>query len=78
MADETKITLKMGLIASAVAAALVMMFGALWNYQARLVVLETNYGHMCNTITEFKQEQFTIARTVQEIRDNQLRLQKKE
>lgn len=54
MADETKITLKMGLIASAVAALIVMFGGALWNQQGRIVVLETNYNHVCSTMTEMK------------------------
>lgn len=70
MADETKITLKMGLISSAVAALLVMIGGALWNQQTRIVTLETNYGHVCETMNEMKQ-------MLQEIRADQIDRYKK-
>ena len=66
MAEETKITLKMGLIASGVAALVVMMATAMWNYHGRITVLETNYTHVCATLTEIKE-------TVKDIRSDQMK-----
>ena len=71
MADETKITLKMGLIASAVAALIVMIGSALWNQQGRIVILETNYNHVCSTMTEMKD-------MLQDIRTEQMKQYAKE
>ncbi len=70
MAEETKITLKMGVIASAVASFVIFLMGTLWNQQTRLVMLETNYGHVCETMNEMKQ-------MLQEIRADQIDRYKK-
>lgn len=67
MADETKITLKMGVIAAGIASLIVMVMGCLWNYHGRLTVLETNYSHVATTLTK-------IDNTVDEIRNDQIRL----
>lgn len=66
MAEETKITLKMGCIAAGIAALIVMVMGCLWNYHGRLTVLETNYTHVSSTLTEIKT-------TVGDIRNDQLK-----
>ena len=67
MADETKITLKMGVIAAGIASLIVMVMGCLWNYHGRLTILETNYSHVASTLTK-------IDNTVDEIRNDQIRL----
>lgn len=66
MADETKITLKMGVIAAGIASLIVMVMGCLWNYHGRLTVLETNYNHVAMTLQR-------IDNTVIEIRDDQIK-----
>jgi len=66
MADETKITIKMGVIAAGVASLIVMVMGCLWNYHGRLTVLETNYNHVAMTLQR-------IDNTVIEIRDDQIK-----
>jgi hypothetical protein len=71
MAEETKITLKMGLIASGVAALVVMMVAAMWNYHGRITVLETNYTHVSSTLTDIKE-------TLKDIRADQIRREKQE
>jgi len=78
MAEETKVTLKMGLIAAAVASLLVMIGGAIWNQQGRLVVLETNYGHLCTSLNEIQTSQDKTFSALMEVRDNQIRLQRME
>ena len=55
MADETKITLRMGVIASIVASLVVGLFSIMWNYQSRITVLETNYQHVYVTLNEMKE-----------------------
>ena len=67
MADETKITLKMGVIAAGIASLIVMVMGCLWNYHGRLTVLETNYSHVASTLTK-------MSGTLDEIRNDQIRL----
>ena len=67
MADETKITLKMGVIAAGIASLIVMVMGCLWNYHGRLTVLETNYSHVASTLTK-------MDNTLDEIRNDQIRL----
>lgn len=66
MADETKITLKMGVIASIVATLIIGLLGAMWNYQSRITVLETNYQHVCQTLNEMKE-------LMKEIRQDQIK-----
>lgn len=66
MADETKITIKMGVIAAGIASLIVMVMGCLWNYHGRLTVLETNYSHVAMTLQR-------IDNTVIEIRDDQIK-----
>lgn len=68
MADETKITLKVGVIAGGIAALVVMVMSCLWNYHGRLSVLETNYSHVATTLTK-------IDNTVWEIRNDQIKRQ---
>jgi hypothetical protein len=67
VADETKITLKMGVIAAGIASLVVIVMTCLWNYHGRLTVLETNYSHVATTLTK-------IDTTVDEIRNDQIRL----
>ena len=67
MADETKITLKMGVIAAGIASLIVMICGAIMNHHGRLAVIETNYTHVATTLSK-------IDMTVDEIRRDQLRL----
>lgn len=67
MADETKITLKMGVIAAGIASLIVMVMTCLWNYHGRLTVLETNYSHVASTLTK-------MDGTLDEIRNDQIRL----
>ena len=67
MAEETKITLKMGCIAAGIAALIVMVMGCLWNYHGRLTMLETNYSHVASTLTK-------MDNTLDEIRNDQIRL----
>jgi CRISPR/Cas system-associated endonuclease Cas3-HD len=71
MAEETKITLKMGLIASGVAALVVMMVAAMWNYHGRITILETNYTHVSSTLSDIKE-------TLKDIRADQIRREKQE
>lgn len=66
MADESKVTLKMGGIAAGIASLIVMVMGCLWNYHGRLTVLETNYNHVAATLQR-------IDSTVAEIRDDQIK-----
>lgn len=66
MAEETKITLKMGLIASGVAALIVMMLSAMWSYHGRITVLETNYTHVSSSLTDIKD-------TLKDIRNDQIK-----
>jgi len=67
VADETKITLKMGVIAAGIASLIVMVMGCLWNYHGRLTVLETNYSHVASTLTK-------MDNTLDEIRNDQIRV----
>jgi hypothetical protein len=71
MATETRITLQMGLIASGVAALIVLIGGAIWNQQGRLVVLETNYLHLCSSLEAIKTSQDKVFTKLEEIRDDQ-------
>lgn len=71
MPEETKITLKMGIIASAIASLMVLVVGAMWNYHGRITVLETNYLHVVNTLTEIKN-------TLYDVRNDQIRREKQE
>ena len=67
MADETKITLKMGVIAAGIASLVVIVMTCLWNYHGRLTVLETNYSHVATTLMKMDS-------TLDEIRNDQIRL----
>jgi hypothetical protein len=71
MAEETRVTLKMGCIAAGIASLIVMVMGCLWNYHGRLTILETNYSHVASTLAK-------IDTTVDEIRSDQIRLQRNE
>jgi hypothetical protein len=73
MATETRITLQMGLIASGVAALIVLIGGAIWNQQGRLVVLETNYLHLCSSLEAIKTSQDRVFTKLEEIRDDQVK-----
>ena len=66
MADETKITLKMGLIASLVGSLVMFVMGCLWNYHGRLTILETDYKHVYIKLDR-------IETTVEAIRGDQVR-----
>lgn len=66
MADETKITLKMGAIASCIGALVMFVMGCLYSHQTDITVLKTNYIHVTSKLDR-------IENTVMEIRQDQLR-----
>lgn len=66
MADETKITLKMGAIASLVGGLVMFIMGCLYSHQTDITVLKTNYLHVTSKLDR-------IEITVNEIRQDQLR-----
>ena len=66
MADETKITLKMGAIASCIGALVMFAMGCLYSHQTDITVLKTNYLHVTSKLDR-------IENTVVEIRNDQIR-----
>lgn len=68
MADETKITLKVGVIAGGIASLIVMIMTCLWNYHGRITTIEANYTHVATTLNK-------IENTVWEIRNDQIKRQ---
>ena len=50
MAEETKLTLKVGAIASLVAAVVVFILTALWGHQTDITILKTNQAMVLKTI----------------------------
>lgn len=54
VSDETKITLKMGIIASIVASVLIFILTSLWVHQTDITLLKTNQGHVLSTLQELK------------------------
>lgn len=78
MADETKITIKMGVIAAGIASLIVMVMGCLWNYHGRLTILETNYNHVALTLSRIDNNLRAMGEKVEEIRGDQIRRQRKE
>lgn len=78
MADETKITMKMGVIAAGIASLIVMVMGCLWNYHGRLTILETNYSHVAQTLNRMDNNLSIMGGKIEEIRGDQIRRQKKE
>ena len=71
MADETKITLKMGAIASFIGALVMFVMGCLYSHQTDITILKTNYIHVTSKLDKIEQ-------TVVEIRNDQIRRQMKE
>jgi len=71
MADETKITLKMGAIASCIGALVMFVMGCLYSHQTDITILKTNYLHVTSKLDKIEQ-------TVTEIRNDQIRRQMKE
>ena len=68
MADETKITLKMGAIASCIGALVMFVMGCLYSHQTDITVLKTNYLHVTSKLDR-------IENTVVEIRNDQIRIE---
>lgn len=66
MADETKITLKMGIIASLVGGIVMFIMGCLWNHQTDITILKTDYHHVFKKLD-------SIETLTQQIRDDQVR-----
>lgn len=80
MAEELKFTLKSGMVAAAVAALVVMIFGAMYGFHGRLTVLETNYQHvgpvitsMNNTLYEVRADQVAMKTLLTEHTDKDRR-----
>ena len=71
MADETKITLKMGAIASCIGALVMFVMGCLYSHQTDITILKTNYIHVTSKLDKIEQ-------TVIEIRNDQIRREMKE
>jgi len=71
MADETKITLKMGVIASFIGALVMFVMGCLYSHQTDITILKTNYLHVTAQLDKIEQ-------TVTEIRNDQRRRELKE
>ena len=71
MADETKITLKMGVIASFIGALVMFVMGCLYSHQTDITILKTNYLHVTSKLDKIEQ-------TVVEIRNDQIRREMKE
>lgn len=66
MAEETKFTLKIGLIASLVAGIIAFFGTTLFNHHGRLTALEINYGHTTATLQRME-------KTLDDIRADQMR-----
>ena len=71
LADESKIVMRMGIIASGVAALIVFMFGALYSHQADISILKTQQSYTAEAINDMK-------KLLTEIRTDQIRRQEKE
>jgi hypothetical protein len=52
MAEETKFTLKIGLVASFVSALLIFVLSALWAHQTDITTLRTNQTHVLETLNK--------------------------
>jgi hypothetical protein len=50
MADESKMTFRIGIIASAVATIIVLVFGALWAHQTDIIELKTNQKMVMSSV----------------------------
>ncbi len=61
MSDETKITLKMGVIASLVASFVIFFLTALWSHQTDITILKSNQMHMVQTLQDLKSVPTTLA-----------------
>ncbi len=66
MVEETKITLKLGIIASLVGGLVMFIMTCLWNHQTDITILKADYKHVFKKLD-------TIENTVMEIRNDQLR-----
>ena len=55
MAEETKLTLKVGIIASLVAAIVMFILQALWGHQTDISVLKTNQAMVMKTIDSLQE-----------------------
>jgi hypothetical protein len=65
LADETKLTFKMGIIATLVAGIVVFIMNCLWSHQTDITILKTNYIHTSSTLQDIKL-------VVDRIEDNQV------
>lgn len=74
MADETKITLKIGIIASGIATLILFVFGCLWDHQSKITVLGVNQSHIMKRMDKIDD----IADVVSQIRNDQLRRERLE
>lgn len=66
MAEETRFTLKIGLIASLIAGVIAFFGSTLFSHHGRLTTLEVNYGHTISTLQRME-------KTLDDIRSDQMR-----
>ena len=64
MAEETKITLKVGIIITFISSIIIFIMSCLWSYNSRLTALETNYINLVEKLNK-------IDTNVETIRDSQ-------
>jgi hypothetical protein len=68
VADETKLTIKVGLLASFVAAFVIFILQALWGHQTEITTIKTNQLHVMNTMVKMETIPAELARINEQMR----------
>ena len=68
MAEETKLTLKIGIIASFVAAFVIFILQALWVHQTDITTLKANQAHVMISIAKLESIPSELARMNEQLR----------
>ena len=68
MADETKITLKMGAIAAFTSAFIIFILSALWTHQTDITMLKANQLHVMATLVKVEMIPAELARINEQLR----------
>lgn len=80
MAEESKLTLKIGVIASFIAAIVIFVLQSLWMHQTDIAILKTNQVSIIRTIEKLDKVPADLARMevlLRNNRENQLEIMKR-
>jgi hypothetical protein len=58
--EESNVTFKIGLVILFIFILIVFIFGALWNYNQRIIKIETNYENITTTLNKIDKNVDTL------------------